>query len=47
MKDAKTLLETTIEEVSEQELKDTAGGRWYGWSFTITDECPNSVFVCC
>lgn len=37
-----------IEEVSELELEEIAGGkRGCGWLCSITDDCPNSVFVCC
>lgn len=41
-------LNNAIEEVSEKELMEVAGGkRGSGWIATITDDCPNSVFVCC
>lgn len=42
------ILTEVIEEVSEMELEEIAGGKkGCGWMCTITDECPNSVFVCC
>lgn len=48
MKNSKEILNNVIEEVSEKELMEVAGGkRGPGWIATITDDCPNSVFVCC
>lgn len=48
MKNSKELVSEVIEEVSEKELKEIAGGKkGGGWVKTITDDCPNSVFVCC
>ena len=48
MKNSKDILNNAIEEVSEKELMEVAGGkRGTGWFATITDDCPNSVFVCC
>ena len=45
---AKDILNNAIEEVSEKELMEVAGGkRGPGWIATITDDCPNSIFVCC
>lgn len=46
MKNSKDILNNAIEEVSEKELMEVAGGkRGPGWIATITDDCPNSVFV--
>lgn len=40
--------ETFVEELSEEELTMVSGGKKRpGWLRTITDDCPNSVFVCC
>ncbi|WP_136267084.1 type A2 lanthipeptide [Streptococcus pyogenes] len=48
MKNSKDILTNAIEEVSEKELMEVAGGKKVsGWFATITDDCPNSVFVCC
>ncbi|HEP1442561.1 TPA: type A2 lantipeptide [Streptococcus pyogenes] len=48
MKNSKDILTNAIEEVSEKELMEVAGGKkGSGWFATITDDCPNSVFVCC
>lgn len=39
-------INTFIEEVSHEELENIVGaGR--GWISTLTDDCPNSVIVCC
>lgn len=41
-------VETFVEELSEEELAMVSGGKkGPGWVRTITDDCPNSVFVCC
>ncbi|WP_083249157.1 type A2 lanthipeptide [Bacillus solimangrovi] len=37
---------TVIEDVTDQEL-DLATGAGDGWISTITDDCPNSIIVCC
>lgn len=43
MKNSKDILNNAIEEVSEKELMEVAGGkRGTGWFATITDDCPNS-----
>lgn len=37
-----------VEELSEEELEMVSGGKKKpGWLRTVTDDCPNSVFVCC
>ncbi|MGP1611714.1 MAG: type A2 lanthipeptide [Catonella sp.] len=42
------ILAEAIEEVPEMELEEIAGGKkGCGWFCTITDDCPNLVFVCC
>ena len=41
MKNSKDILNNAIEEVSEKELMEVAGGkRGTGWFATITDDCP-------
>lgn len=40
--------DTFVEELSETELEMVSGGRkGKGWLASITDDCPNSVIVCC
>lgn len=39
--------EALIEEVSDQELAEATGAKGSGWLRTLTDDCPNSVIVCC
>ncbi len=34
-------------EVTDAELEQATGGVGPGWVPTITDDCPNSIFVCC
>ena len=36
-----------VEEITEEELKEATGAKGSGWFRTITDDCPNSVIVCC
>lgn len=44
----KEILVEVIEEVSEKELEEIAGGKkGCGWLCSLTDDCPNSVIVCC
>lgn len=45
---AKDVLKDVVEEVSEEELAVIAGGKkGKGWLASITDDCPNSIIVCC
>lgn len=39
--------ENLIEEVSDQELEEATGAKGSGWLRTVTDDCPNSIIVCC
>lgn len=34
-----------IEVVTDEELNEAAGGS--GWLKTLTDDCPNSIIICC
>lgn len=34
-------------EVTQEELEQATGGVGSGWIRTLTDDCPNSIFVCC
>lgn len=46
MKNSKDILNNAIEEVSEKELMEVAGGkRGTGWFATITDDCPNLLLI--
>lgn len=37
-----------VEEISEKDLNMIVGAKkGRGWLATVTDDCPNSVFVCC
>lgn len=36
----------TLYEVTEEELEQ-ATGAGSGWIKTLTDDCPNSIIVCC
>lgn len=36
-----------IAQVTEEELAQATGADGPGWVRTITDDCPNSVIVCC
>lgn len=37
-----------IEDVTDEELAEATGAKkGSGWLKTVTDDCPNSVFVCC
>lgn len=46
-KDA-SVVETFVEELSEEDLAMVSGGKkGKGWLRSVTDDCPNSVLVCC
>lgn len=36
-----------VEELTDTELEQISGAKGMGWVHTLTDDCPNSVFVCC
>lgn len=40
-------LENVVVSATEEELEEAAGAGGCGWACSITDDCPNSVFVCC
>jgi hypothetical protein len=40
-------LKNVLVSLTDEELEEAAGAAGCGWSCTITDDCPNSVFVCC
>ena len=40
-------MEEFIEELSFDELMEVSGAKGIGWVRTITDDCPNSIIVCC
>ncbi|MBX4258990.1 type A2 lantipeptide [Clostridium estertheticum] len=39
--------DSRIAEVTDQELAQATGANGPGWWSTVTDDCPNSVIVCC
>ena len=40
------MMKEYVVEVTEEELEQ-ATGAVSGWFKTITDDCPNSIIVCC
>lgn len=36
-----------IDEVTNEELAQATGAGGPGWLPTLTDDCPNSIIVCC
>ncbi|KPU50914.1 type A2 lantipeptide [Bacillus wiedmannii] len=40
-------LKGVVMTVTDEELQEAAGAAGCGWLCTVTDDCPNSVFVCC
>ncbi|OOR63579.1 hypothetical protein BLX04_09015 [Bacillus mycoides] len=40
-------LKSVVMTVTDEELQEAAGAAGCGWLCTVTDDCPNSVFVCC
>ena len=43
---SKTMMKEYVVEVTEEELEQ-ATGAGSGWFKTITDDCPNSIVICC
>ena len=40
------MMKEYVVEVTEEELEQ-ATGAGSGWFKTITDDCPNSIIICC
>ncbi|PXY86162.1 type A2 lanthipeptide [Lactobacillus melliventris] len=37
-----------VEELTDDELEEISGAKkGCGWTCTFTDDCPNSIIVCC
>ncbi|MBC6971269.1 type A2 lantipeptide [Bacillus sp. Xin] len=37
-------LKNVVMTLTDEELQEAAG---CGWACSVTDDCPNSIFVCC
>ncbi len=40
-------LNLVVEELTDEELELATGAKGSGWLRTLTDDCPNSIIVCC
>ena len=40
-------LKNVLVSITDDELEEAAGAVGCGWKCTITDDCPNSILICC